>query len=363
MSPQNDYFNKPEEIVAGLEKLLENKGSLGLAFDDCREGNQQVIQVDEKYAPDPEQDAVWFFGDIHGDLLGMIAAIKYAEEKSRKEGRNPLYIFLGDFTDRGPYDYLVLLKLYSLILDDKLRKRICMVVGNHDECLEYNEESGKFYATVDPAEFTDWLNDSQDNTLWQRLGKATIEFFKRMPRAIFLPDGLLIAHAGVPHTDLHDRIKTFDDLNLPLCLQDFVWSRAHERAPKRRPNRDSKGHSFGRKDFEAFCKKATEVLKQPVKRMLRGHDHYIDGHRYYTKYQQKQILTLNTRCIQPDMMDGPYSECLCVARWEKEKLPTVHILEACRDELKKVNRPASESEDPDETDHAEGTDPDSQQDE
>ena len=258
---------------------------------------------------------------------------------------------------------MVLLKLYSLILEKKKRKRICIVAGNHDECLEYRDDCG-FYATVDPAEFTDWLNAKEapsglPNDLRQKLGHATIKFFKRIPRAIFLPDGLLIAHAGVPHTDLHETIKTFDDLDDPVCRQDFAWSRAHERAPKRRPNRDSKSHSFGRKDFEAFCKKTTEVLEWPVHRMLRGHDHYIDGYKYYTKYEHKQILTLNTRCIQPDMMDGPYSECLCVARWGKGKLPRVHRLEACRDQLKKVNRPASESEDPDETDHA----PDTQHDE
>ena len=60
--------------------------------------------------------------------------------------------------------------------------------------------------------------------------------------------------------------------------------------------------------------------------MLRGHDHYIEGHKYYEKYKHHQILTLNTRCIQPDMMDGPCSDTLCMARWEKGKIPTVYKL-------------------------------------
>ena len=344
MNSPHACFSDPEKVIDGLEKLLKNEGSLGLAFDDCRTENQQVIQVDVEHAPNPEQDDVWFFGDIHGDLLGMIAAIKYAKEKSDKENKKPLFVFLGDFTDRGPYDYLVLLKLYSLILDEKQRSRICMVVGNHDECLEYNEDLKKFCATVEPAEFTEWLNEKKDNPLWQRLGEVTIEFFKRMPRAIFLPDGLLIAHAGVPHTDLHEKIDGLDKLNDDDCLQDFVWTRAHERAPKRRVNRNTKGCSFGRKDFEAFCAKATEALDQPVERMLRGHDHFIEGYRYYKKYEKKQILTLNTRCIQPDVMGGPYSECLCVARWESGKLPTVHILKAPKDQLEKTDPPAPEPE-------------------
>lgn len=324
----SDYFTQPETIVEKLNCLLDEKSDLlGMAFDQCRTGSKEmVIQVDEDQFPNPEEHDVWFLGDIHGDLLGMLAALEYGKQKSERDGKQPWFILLGDFTDRGPYDHLVLLKLYSLVLDDDFRSRLCVIVGNHDECLGYNDDSRKFQATVNPAEFTEWLNANHDNELWQRLGHATIEFFKRMPRALFLPDGLLVAHAGVPHTDLHDKIDSLESMNQPQCLEDFVWTRAHERAPRRRPNRNTRGCSFGRKDFSAFCDKASEVLKNPVKRMLRGHDHYIEGHKYYEKYKHHQILTLNTRCIQPDMMDGPCSDTLCMARWEKGKIPTVYKL-------------------------------------
>jgi hypothetical protein len=330
-----------EEIVRGIESLLdERKDFLGLAFDDCREDHhQKVFKVDEGRAPDPEKDDVWFFGDIHGDLLGMLAAMDYADKKSAEAGKEPLYVFLGDFTDRGPFDYLVLLKLYSMILDEKLRDRVCVIAGNHDECLQYNEDEGEFYATVVPAEFTDWLNAHRKDAVWQRLGKITIEFFKRMPRAIFLPDGLFFAHAGVPHTDLHGEIDSIEKLNADQCLEDFAWTRAHERAPKRRPNRNTRGCSFGRKDFKAFCDKAGEVLDLRVDGMLRGHDHYLDGHRYYEKYmnEDKQMLTLNTRCIQPDMMDGPYSKQVCIARWTRKTiLPEIHEILAPKDILMDV---------------------------
>ncbi len=56
-----------EEIVGGLERLLEEKDlPPGLLFDDCRPNSkQQVIQVDEENACDPKEEDVWFFGDIH----------------------------------------------------------------------------------------------------------------------------------------------------------------------------------------------------------------------------------------------------------------------------------------------------------
>ena len=335
-------YDDPEKILRGLEELLQGNDLLGLAFDQCRDGSQQqVFQVSEDQFLNPDENELWFFGDIHGDLLGMITAIEYAKKNS--EGKEPMYFFLGDFTDRGPFDSLVLLKLYSMILDGEQRGRICVIAGNHDECLGYDEEKKEFYATVQPAEFTDWLNkDKKDDPVWQEIGIQTIEFFKRMPRAIFLPDGLLIAHGGVPHTDLHDQIESIKRLNDHDCLGDFVWTRAHEKIPKRRPNRNTRGCSFGREDFEAFCKTAGKFLDKPVDRMLRGHDHYLEGYRHYEKYVENPMLTLNTRCIQPDMMGGPYSNYLCVARWVPGKLPEVHKIEAREDILENVWTPPEE---------------------
>ena len=327
-----------EEIVGGLERLLEEKDLPGLLFDDLRpDSKQQVIKVDEENARDPKEDDIWFFGDIHGDLLGMKAAIKYAQKVSEQDRKKPFFVFLGDLTDRGPLDYLVLLEFYSMILDEEQRGRMCVIAGNHDECLKYSEEREEFYATVKPAEFSDWLNEHPDE-VWQRLGKVTVEFFSRVPRAIFMPDGLFCAHAGVPHVDLHDGINSLEKLNGEKCLEDFVWTRADERAPKKRPNRNTRGCQFGRKDFEAFCEVASKVLGQPVDRMLRGHDHYLEGHRHYERYEDKNMLTLNTRCWQPDTNGGPGAPYLCLARWVKGCMPEVHRIKAPKDLMEKVAR-------------------------
>jgi hypothetical protein len=244
-----------------------------------------------------------------------------------------MIIYLGDFFDRGEeYGNWVLVKLFSRILG-KNRSQIGVIAGNHDEGLKYSKDRG-FYSEVEPCEFADWLNTQREDSVWQKLGKVAIEFFKRMPRAIFMPDGLLIAHGGVPHTDLP--VESFEQLNEPKYLQDFVWTRAHERAPKRIPNRNTKGCSFGVKDFNQFCRQAKNVLDRPVQRMLRGHDHYLEGFRHYKKYIEYPLLTLNTRCYQPDMMKGPYSKSLCVARWVRGKLPEVHIISVPEEHLNRV---------------------------
>jgi hypothetical protein len=323
-----------EDIVTQIEELLTKDKPLGMAFDQCRQdrGNEQlVIKVNSSDQPDPDQNDIWFLGDIHGDLLGMTAALSYVDQISKESGKKPIIIYLGDFFDRGEYGHWVLIKLFSQILGEDC-SRVGMVAGNHDVELSHSRKKG-FYSDVKPCEFADWLNEQSEDSVWPRLGRAAIEFFKRMPRAIFMPDGLLIAHGGVPHTDLP--VKSFEQLNESPYLQDFVWTRAHERAIKRIPNRTSKGCSFGVKDFNQFCKQATKhaLGDHPVRRMLRGHDHYLEGYKIFTKYVQYPLLTLNTRCYQPDMMKGPYSKSLCVARWVKGKMPEVHMLSIPRKHL------------------------------
>lgn len=44
-------------------------------------------------------------------------------------------------------------------------------------------------------------------------------------RALFFPDGLLIAHGGFPLRDLHERLAHGGDWNDPQCRSDFVWVR------------------------------------------------------------------------------------------------------------------------------------------
>ena len=71
--------------------------------------------------------------------------------------------------------------------------------------------------------------------------KFCVEFFLRVPRAIFLPDGLMIAHGGVSHDDCLEKGLDWKKLNEDAnCLQDFVWARVHEKKKFSYPNRTSK---------------------------------------------------------------------------------------------------------------------------
>ena len=93
-----------------------------------------------------------------------------------------------------------------------------------------------------------------------RAAKVTVRLIARAPRALFFPDGLLVAHGGFPLSDLHSRLAETGDWNDPACLSDFTWARAHPKARRKMPNRFSRGSQFGYEDFADFC-----ALERPAR--------------------------------------------------------------------------------------------------
>ncbi|HEX2208988.1 MAG TPA: metallophosphoesterase family protein [Longimicrobium sp.] len=308
---------RAERIVARMEERLAGDGTLGLAFEEHAAGpDDRAIQVGEKSPP----GEVWFVGDVHGDLLALEAALQHvARSGGGADGR---VVFLGDLVDDGPHAAEVVLRVFEMVLDGPMR--VTVLAGNHDEALAFAD--GQFSSTVIPSDFTDWLNANPDHPWAARLGQLIIRFFERVPRALFFPDGLLVAHGGVPHTDLHDGLARSRDWNDPRVLQDFVWLRAHPRARKRIPNRTTRGSEFGREDFAAFCALATR-LGRPVERMLRGHDHVEERFAVFPSWKAHPALTINTMSHRlPREVFGEYERVPVVARWVRGELPEVRRL-------------------------------------
>jgi len=268
-------------------------------FDEHRAG--KIIVVPQL----PDDTELWFVGDIHGDLLALETALHHI-------GNTGKIIFLGDLFDDGIHGAEVVSRIAGLPPE-----RFTIIAGNHDEGLV---SDGKFSSLVQPAEFSEWLNKHPEA---RKFGESIVEFFRQAPRAIFLPDGLLVTHGGFP---LRDRWETLD-FNDPLSLQDFVWTRASETARTKIPNRATKGCQFGYDDFTGFCEVATRVLGQPVQRMIRGHDHVEERFLVYPKYQANPVLVMNTMChrLHREVL-GPYERAACVARWVPGQLPEVRRL-------------------------------------
>ena len=310
---------RAEGIIAGMEERLAGGGPLGTAFEEYAAGpGDQAIHVGDDW-PVGE---VWFVGDLHGDLLALEAALQHVDRSGG--GADARLVFLGDLFDDGVHAAEVVLRIFELMLQGPMR--VVVLAGNHDEALSFGE--GRFQSSVLPSDFTGWLNEQcgAGHPWAERLGKLIIRFFQRAPRALFFPDGLLVAHAGIPHTDLHPELAESGNWNDPRVLTDFVWLRAHPRARKRIPNRTTRGSEFGREDFAAFCQLATR-LGRPVGRMLRGHDHVEERFAVFPAWAAHPALTINTLSHRlPREVFGPYERVPVVARWVRGELPEVRRL-------------------------------------
>ncbi|MGZ8412116.1 MAG: metallophosphoesterase [Gemmatirosa sp.] len=303
-------------IVERAEALLDREGGAGLLFDaDRATPDDRAIHVRELAPETP----LWFVGDLHGDLLSLEAALALA--RTTDTDRPPHLVFLGDLFDDGGYGLEVLLRVLELLVESPATT--CVVAGNHDEALAF--DGARFTASVSPSDFADRLNAAHDE--WAtRAGALAVRLFARAPRALFLPDGLLVSHGGFPLVDLHAELEASGDWNDPRALTDFVWTRAHPKARKKLPNRASRGSQFGREDFAAFCALATR-LGRPVTHMVRGHDHVEERWEAYPAYAEHPVLTIValSRRLEREAF-GPYVRVPTVARWVAGALPQVHRL-------------------------------------
>lgn len=318
------------DAVARLTARLDQTDGPGFLFDGDRAGpDDRAIRV----AALDDGRPLWFVGDLHGDLLALEAALALArsaeaashtphETTAPSSPPAPRFVFLGDLFDDGGHGLEVLARVFELLADDPAS--VCVLAGNHDEALAWTGE--RFTATVSPSDFVDRLNADLGDETAVRAGQLAVRLFARAPRALFFPDGLLVAHAGFPLVDLHAELEAQGDFNDPRALVDFAWVRLHPKARRKLPNRASRGSQFGREDWDDFCALAAR-LGRPVTHLVRGHDHVEERWEVPPAYAQHPVLTtiaLSRRL--PRELFGPYVRMPTVARWVSGALPQVHRL-------------------------------------
>lgn len=334
-------------IVERMETLLDSETGLAMLFDvDRVHADDRAIHVK---ALQDGADALWIIGDLHGDLLTLETALaqirSYACSDEGTGGALPRIVLLGDLFDDEGFGLEVLLRVFELIL--AMPGQICVVAGNHDEALAY--DGARFSSTVSPSDFSDFLNANLAHEWIVRAGKLAVRLFAIAPRALFMPDGLLIAHGGFPLADLHGELESTGNWNNPACLSDFIWARAHPKARKKMPNRHSRGSQFGYEDFADFCAVSTR-MGRPVTHMVRGHDHVEARYATYPAYASHPLLTtvaLSRRL--PREQFGPYERAPTIARVVSHCLPQVYQLHIPFSLIHEIYPPAAAEDDATET--------------
>ena len=223
----------------------------------------------------------WFIGDIHGD----IRALKCIVGKIRSESEDSRIVFLGDIFDRNLEDGgFETVKCFLSMLRDG-NGEIIWLAGNHDTSLQYDEAAKKFPIATNRSEFASFLNEHPD---LHEFGKELVRIIGTLPEALVFPDGLIASHGGVPHVDVSEKIKSLVDFETVECSNDFTWGRMTE-AKFKFPDRTSRGHELGRRDFEKFCEHSANIFTavgcQPVSGIVFGHQHLLTNAIGYKKFE------------------------------------------------------------------------------
>lgn len=314
----HDVRARMPQIASGVQQLLESGPRM--LFDCFRSGpDDRAIQISSLDTSSP----LWFIGDLHGDLLALEAALHLIRDHPKYGSTGARIVFLGDLFDDEGFGLETVLRVFELAT--QAPDRIAIVAGNHDEALAYN--GTRFTSLVEPSDFSILLNENLSEEAVVRTGKLAVRLFANAPRALFLPDGLLVAHGGFPLADLHSSLWETGNWNDPRCLSDFVWTRLHPTARKKLPNRHTKGSQFGYEDFATFCSLATS-LGRNVTHMVRGHDHVEARFAIYPAYTPHPILTINALSRRlPRELDGPFERWPTVALYETDRLPQVYQIQ------------------------------------
>ena len=189
-----------EDLEHDLEALTGN-----FLFADAV-GPDECVAVVSRLPP----GELWIAGDVHADLLTLANLFRFLDSRAA-QGKPWSLVLLGDFIDRGGHDHPTLLYLL-----DRIRRhpgQVALLLGNHDEDLHWDEKTGRFRSTIEPAEYSEQLNALLDKETAPddpriRLARLAERLFQRLPRAIFLPGGGMLTHGGFPHTDRHEHLKT-----------------------------------------------------------------------------------------------------------------------------------------------------------
>jgi hypothetical protein len=259
----------------------------------------------------------WFIGDVHGDLVGLVAALEFIRGQGEYSKTEDIIVLLGDLIDDLPESQEVLAEVSEALGDGE---RMILIVGNHDDALEHSDTRG-FGASVDPCDYCEFLKGIADGGPEHpslRFAQSFISYMRDAPVALFLSDGTMAAHGGVPHTDLAEQVAGGGWGEDRRVWSDFIWARLHPRAKSRMAVSGTRSRELGAEDFRRFASTVKSHLGFEPARMIRGHDHIDARFEIYGGKWQDSVLTINNmswKLPRETGVDGPRDPC--IARWKR----------------------------------------------
>ena len=155
---------------------------------------------------------------------------------------------------------------------------------------------------------------------------------KNMPVAIFLPDGTVLSHGGIPQTDLMNTCYSIDDLNESPYVDDFIWNRMKSVWSRMVNRSGSLTQEVGFNDWNYFAMKISSIIDVKIERLVRGQCHHPERFNIEKKNYGSRLITINNMSIPLRResanltVPGPV-----IAKWRSGKSLELHALSISAD--------------------------------
>jgi len=224
---------------------------------------EDVMEIfkNEKTVESKHSKCIVFVGDIHGDLTAWNAIRSFLKEE------NALFVFLGDYVDRGNNSLEIIVDLLELKRADP--SKFILLRGNHE-----TKEINEYYGFL-------WELQRKIPTNYHILYEKFNEVFSQMPIAVTINDNQIIGiHGGIPIqaesiSNLMKIPKGMISITNPLLLQ-VLWNDPDDSISNYAPSPRGPGiYLFGWKIFNTFMNNSES------KYLIRGHTYLPEGARYF----------------------------------------------------------------------------------
>lgn len=289
--------------------------------------------IDLRSQPDTR---VVTIGDIHSDFNSLAAILLKLTASDYDYFDKAIFVFLGDYLDRGSvlFEPLMLLKSLKEILGE----RMIMLKGNH-ESVRYDSSKQQLVTNVAPNQSCQCLNEycSKDKDFLQQFA----DFYSKLPIYVYLKTkdkNILLAHAAIPrdvslesiHFDESSGTIIFDD-NIPMTdrlrmrnviFKDMIWG-----DPK---NCDKKiqmegRFEFGRLQFNHFAQ------RNHIDMLFRSHEETPCG--YHSFFDHRVLTIFSTGGIENDQTGYPSVEpAFAIIQNERFVIETSYVYKLQKDD-------------------------------